>query len=324
MVIQAATILAPCVNLMKNIRSQRYVARALSEWENRRRHGEVLSSGLSAPSDMTTPSKLAQSTVTTMSKTSRHGEIYSRDALEQDLAGDDSRLLEFAVHKEFTGENISFLLCTREWKAGWNALLDENPGYDWDTDAQGYRRLLFEAAVKIFVDLVEVSSADFPLNIEAGILMRLRRTFSEAHRALNRPSTNVATPFLFDSPPRTATGSASDSKVPVVGSATELVGLKSLGGSATESTVRLWRQDKCLGMHKNIVGTTLHLPDSVRVPHDFSITIFDRAEESVKMMVLQKTWPRFVDTCLLAESKPPSEGDAEKGLLHRFTARMRG
>ena len=292
MVMQAATVFVPCVILFQSLKNQRYIAAALKEWEHRNRRGDKTSfSGMIGT---------RRSTLTTSTQSNRRHEMYSKESFEKYLAGDDPGLLDFAVHREFTGENVNFLLCIREWKAAWAAVLDDNPDYDWERDPRGHRRILFEVGVKIFVDLVEVASAEFPINIEAPVLTSLRRTFADAARCLDaHPTVNVAAPFLQEMAPPHALGD----------STLELVRRETNYSCSTE--VRPWRQDTCLRMHRSIMAARLPLPDTIAVPRDFAVTVFDRAEESVRTMVLQKTWPRFVETCL---SSAKGE-DVEKGLF---------
>ena len=295
MAIQAATILAPCVTLRQNLRSRKYVTQAIQDWENRKGFGDKTSLA---------GSTAASRTLTVSTRTSSRSAMHSKDALEKYLTGDVHALLDFAVHKEFSGENITFLVFVRQWRAAWNAVLDNDPDYDWERDPHGSRRHLFQVAVEIFADLVEVHTSRFAINIEAPVLVSLRRTFAEAARLLDRPlsATNVATPF---SQPGASTH--------------ELVECCDFKGPIA-SEAHTWPQQMYLSSHRNIMTKPTRLPDTVVVPHDFAVTVFDRAHDSVMHMVLHNTWPRFIDEYARSSSVVD---DAETGLSKRIGLRTR-
>ena len=307
MAIQAATILAPCVSLKQTLMGQKYVVEAIRDWENRRGRGDT--------SSVANSLKPGSTAITVSTRTSGRSGMHSKDALEQYMAGDIQKLLDFAVHKEFTGENITFLVFVRQWKAAWSAVLRKYPDYDWERDPFGHRSQLFKVAVEMYADLVEVKTARFPINIESFILLGLRRVFGDAAKALNRPlSANVATPFLYPGGFDDDLGESGDSTI-------ELVNRDRKGPTMTATSVPAWPQGSYTSAHRDILHLPTRLTDPVIVPRDFSVKVFDRAQDSVTHMVLHNTWPRFVDEC--ARAPLAKLNVAEKGMLTRIGDQLR-
>ncbi len=113
-------------------------------------------------------------------------ELYRMAALEKALLINPTPLLHFAATKDFTAENIIFLLHVKEWRAAWRA----SPR-DLQTDRvtpQAHRRL-FNMALDIFAASVSAQTAEFPVNLEGPTVHALARVF-EPHMASSRSGTS--------------------------------------------------------------------------------------------------------------------------------------
>ena len=308
---QAVTIFFPCYEVITSGKRRRYVTRVIQDWEHRRAAGEDKSvSGTSG---------VASTAQTATSRTSCRGERYSRQSFEKALERDAGALLQFAVAKEFTGENITFLNYVRDWKAAWRGVRAAEPGYDWELDPSRYRAHFFRAAVEIYVDCVGMKTAEFPINVESHIYAALHKRFGAAARLLDRPvSENVTTPFWHDGGCKRDEGSLGSNSMIHLTPTPSAAAKKAPTVSVFESPDARGKllQEDYFFSKKNIMQLDVRLPESVEVPAEFGPDDFDRAEESVKYMVFTNTWPKFVD---MTSEAPMILGDAERGFVSRWS-----
>lgn len=298
---QAVTIFFPCYELIASSKRQRYVTHVIQDWEQRRAVGEDKS--------LSNSSGVASTTQTTSTRTSNRGERYSRRSFEKALERDAGALLHFAVAKEFTGENITFLNYVRDWKAAWQRVRESEAGYDWEVDPSGYRAYFFRIAVGIYADCVHLKSAEFPINIESHIYAALEKRFGDAARCLDRPvSDNIATPFSYSRDDEGSLGSSSMIHLNARKMPTPIT-LERLDSQT------MFQTDDCF-FKKNIMHIDTRLPSEVTIPADFGPDDFDKAEESVKYMVFTNTWPKFVD---MTKEASIILGDAERGFVSRWS-----
>jgi hypothetical protein len=118
---------------------------------------------------------------------------YSMSALEAALENDADSLEEFAVTKDFTGENIVFLRSVRAWKQRWMSI-DEDPRtssyvqYHRDSSIDSCPdlpptplvRALYDQAEQIFLKTVSRENADYPINLSDGEYSRLDSIFGQS------------------------------------------------------------------------------------------------------------------------------------------------
>ncbi|KAK0273889.1 hypothetical protein LTR35_012017 [Friedmanniomyces endolithicus] len=113
-------------------------------------------------------------------------ELYRMAALEKALLINPTPLLHFAATKDFTAENIIFLLHVKEWRAAWRTA-PRDLHIDRVTP-QAHRRL-FNMALDIFAASVSAQTAEFPVNLEGPTVQSLARIF-EPHMAASRTGTS--------------------------------------------------------------------------------------------------------------------------------------
>ncbi|KAJ5631322.1 uncharacterized protein N7484_011422 [Penicillium longicatenatum] len=167
---------------------------------------------------------------------------------------------EFSALREFSGENIAFLTGVSEWKNSLPAMMKD--GFS-DESSKGAVRESFNRALHLYAKFISVRHAEFPLNISSQDLASLDHVFEKPTRLLygDERETNPVSPFnkfTFDLP----SPSLSDSSE------------KGLKATSTEikDRVQYWGQ----------------------IPEEFSATVFDDAEKSIKYLVLTNTWPKFI------------------------------
>ncbi|KAK0262875.1 hypothetical protein B0A54_09009 [Friedmanniomyces endolithicus] len=113
-------------------------------------------------------------------------ELYRMAALEKALLINPNPLLHFAATKDFTAENIIFLLHVKEWRAAWRTA-PRDPQFDRVTP-QAHRRL-FNMALDIFAASISAHTAEFPVNLEGPTVHSLARLF-EPHMPSSRSGTS--------------------------------------------------------------------------------------------------------------------------------------
>ncbi|KAI2956732.1 hypothetical protein CBS147323_9149 [Aspergillus niger] len=199
--------------------------------------------------------------------------IFTKRALECVLALNPALLQDSSAHRDFSGENIAFLTRVAEWKSSL-------PHAVWDSRISDYGDLTdlireqFYRALCIYTTFIS-GRAQFPINISSQHQKELENVFEGPAGLLfghARPA-NPAVPF--DAPGYGPTPSASP-----------IASIKADSGLlfTDNSRAQYWGE----------------------IPQTFNATVFDRAEESIKDLVLTNTWPKFVRGCGLA---------AEVGLL---------
>lgn len=223
-------------------------------------------------------------------------------ALESAVRTNPSPLLLFAALKDFSGENISFLTKVHDWKRGWLLLtptrtgLLKRPGTS-EVNEQERQRQQFKCALGIYASCVSPKYSDYPVNLSHVHLKELETVFEGAAMAIYGQSDqecNSATPF--DSVWQSFCEDVENhqSKDGIFVTPTRRTSPQS------NSTDNILENDDC-GKRQTILQTyemthlSDQLPECVPVPRGFGPGIFDRAEESIKYMVLTNTWPKFVN-----------------------------
>jgi hypothetical protein len=211
--------------------------------------------------------------------------MYTMAALEKALTVNPHPLLEFAASREFTGENIVFLMQVRDWRAAWNRAIR-----DFGTVTGQVKYRLFNIAVEIFATSVHSKTAEFPINVGGKIRSSLETVFGPAVVGVSRLDENIVDPFnryslrnIGFEPPK-----------PLVSKFdyAELRDSQSNGNAAGS-------QVSIVPSSKNDLDVILEVPEcEADIPDGFDQHIFDEAETSVKYMVITNTWPKFVDSMI--------------------------
>ncbi|KAG8168556.1 hypothetical protein KVR01_001305 [Diaporthe batatas] len=190
--------------------------------------------------------------------------MLSMGALEYVLEHNPDPLRQFSALKDFSGENVAFLTAVAEWRSRYRA-----------TGEGEAAREAYNKALHIYVDFISPKDAEFPINISFQDKTGLEAIFEKAARVLygDRGLANSqATPFAPGSgwPREAQAGRPSHaSERPIIGSRTNSNADVELRAMADR--IAYWGE----------------------IPATFDGTVFDRAETSIKYLVLTNTWPKF-------------------------------
>jgi hypothetical protein len=282
---QAATVFFPIFEAYRSRAQLRSTLAAVKSWEEKRKSGES-STGYSGSTATNSIIGATKPSSTATSVSSRRREMYTMAALEKALAVNATPLLHFAATKEFTGENIVFLMQVRDWRAAWNRAVR-----DLGTVTGQVRYRLFNIGVEIFATSVHTKTADFPVNVEGKIRSNLEAVFGPAVVGMKHLDENIVDPFNHHSfgsiglePPKPPSSKFGYD-----------IGLSRSNDSdhtASES------QENFFPSAKPDLDVIPEVPETAAdIPDNFDEHIFDEAETSVKYMVITNTWPKFVDLC---------------------------
>jgi len=272
---QFVTIFFPIFEDWQTRRRTRRMLSLLSTWDS---HWSNTGSGQASLLGSTAKPSLEQST-SSLSDTLPKSEtrIHTMESLRKVLAVNPAPLLEFAATKDFSAENILFLIQVRRWRSAWLA----TPGAGTKMAAPSLTRL-FNTAGKIYVSLINDRTAEFPINIDCGIRERLDAVFESAV-------------------PERSPSLEYDSSDPFVPSASAQIHTQDLASTPMDSSdgeKALW--------DKNSTGTVMTIQPIFEphpcvkplahpiIPSAFSEHVFDDAERSIEYLVLTNTWQRFL------------------------------
>lgn len=276
MLIEIFSIFLPCWQVWRHQSLRQETMNVISSWESKRsNHGGEGSSTLGATSVLGgSPSQKTWKTISAVEKSSiadSVGTAYSGEsmlsmgALEYVLEHNPDPLRQFSALKDFSGENVAFLTAVAEWRSRYRIIGKGEAA-----------REAYNKALHIYVDFISPKDAEFPINISFQDKTGLEAIFEKAARVLygDRGLANsAATPFAPGTDwPREA-GAARPSHAserPIIGSRTN---------SNTDVELR---------------AMTERVAYWGEIPAGFDSTVFDKAETSIKYLVLTNTWPKFV------------------------------
>lgn len=189
-------------------------------------------------------------------------------ALEHALRWNAAPLQSFAALKDFSGENVSFLMHLCLWKEGWakqqRALHSSRMPSEEISDDDYHIRKQFNQAVRIYAAFISCALANFPINISSKTLKSLDEIFRMPAELLlgdtrSCSSNNSATPFLDEARPAVF----------------DIEALPAVSGASSDTDVEIYYWGF--------------------IPQHFAPCVFDDAESEVKYLVLTNTWPKFVN-----------------------------
>ncbi|KAE8444112.1 hypothetical protein EG329_000894 [Mollisiaceae sp. DMI_Dod_QoI] len=239
----------------------------------------------------------------------RSNEMYTTAALEKALLMNSTPLLHFAATKDFTAENILFLVAVRDWKAKWSrirasSLPDPKPPV---------KRMLWREAVEIYAFGVSERYAEFPINIEWKIRTALDKMFAESVEVLSREAEGETVEKASEEgeeDPYSAVVpfASSPAEVPMKSMSPTVLGREmSYGSSSAPSTPRTTTTKREYDYDTEMPGKescdqsveaaphTRHDQDELfTLPEGFDEHAFDAAEKSIKYLVVTNTWRKFV------------------------------
>lgn len=255
------TVFVPCWEVMRQQTLRQETLDAIAQWEARTKAAGSEAKSLASASTMV-DSMLSgfKSTNASITSTGSEASILTMSALEYVLERKPTPLQRFSALHDFSGENIAFLTSVGEWKNSLPPSVRDSTA-PWDGNVKDLVRERFNRAIHIYAEFISVHHAEFPINISSQDLKKLENIFEKPTQILygdEREVDNV-TPFEFSEPPSPAF--SEDSEKAIKSSA-----------SAIKDRVQYWGE----------------------VPEEFSASVFDDAEQSIKYLVLTNTWPKFI------------------------------
>ncbi|KAI1611397.1 hypothetical protein EDD36DRAFT_466338 [Exophiala viscosa] len=291
-IMQGSVVFVPFFQIFMNRKLQTETREIIAEWEEKHKSSGSFTSGstkIAARSRFWRP----HFQKSMKDPSIRPGDMYTMGALETALKIDPTRLLTFSALRDFSGENISFLIHVREWKAKWNSgrpktsmLHKETPVKTYD---QAMTRQQFQQAVGIYASFVSLKYSDFPINISSGQLRQLEAMFEQyAALVCAEAACNSATPFEHYWSSTVSEDLESQPGRDQFSVVSTAVG----DGEKYESNPEAVQTRQIQELKMTNFGE--RLPASIGIPDTFDEKAFDNAEQSIKELVLTNTWPKFV------------------------------
>ena len=267
---QGVTIFIPIYEAWKSKREIRSILSILEDWQQRR-HAQ---SGADKPLTAALHgSKSYQDSTSDASWTSsmRKSQMFTMESLEKALAVNPKPLLHYAATRDFTAENIVFLLQVRRWRAAWLSA----SGYARSI-TQNARAHLYVMAVQIYIASVNEKTAEYPINVEGPIRSALDAVF-----ARGVPEGKYRRSVRFDLPNDTLQRKTSDSDPD-----------SEFPDSWEKSPAQL-EEKSHFTPHPGVAPLG---KARAKIPVEFDESVFDAAEKSIKYLVLTNTWRKFVNS----------------------------
>ncbi|KAJ9608269.1 hypothetical protein H2200_007257 [Cladophialophora chaetospira] len=285
MIMQGSVIFVPFFQVFKHRRLETETRDIIAEWEEKQKFGS-----------MTTASSTKQghqSVKSTSTVSSRQGVLYTMGALERALKLDPTGLLMFSALRDFSGENISFLIHVRDWKANWSTASAKSgilrkQGTSKVHDPALVRRQ-FQQAVGIYASFVSMKYSEFPINISSTHLRDLEAMFEQyAALVCAEPVSNAATPFE-----NYWSSTVSEDLESLTGKDQMSLVSTAVGEGGRDDIKRDATQSIQMQQYK-MTNFGERLPANIGFPDTFDETVFDKAELSIKELVLTNTWAKYV------------------------------
>ncbi|KAF2200382.1 hypothetical protein GQ43DRAFT_432554 [Delitschia confertaspora ATCC 74209] len=292
--IEIFTIFFPCWQAVKSHSLRKETLDELANWEKKNQilnrasridSEETLSYGSTKYSGSTL--KSADTSNEARSVDSRNTDMFTMVALETALKINPDPLLRFAALKDFSGENVSFLINVANWKLEWSNASKE-------LSSAEHRRQKFTEAVRIYASFVSMDFSEFPINLSCQEARHLHDMFETAAVTMcrNTVTSNSATPFDL---PISETSSTTDFRTGL--------NLHTLGKANLQSVRKMADLDN---------GEQAL---DAEIPATFGADVFSTAEHEIRYLVFTNTWPKFVN-----------EGynrNAGKSVMQRFLCYLR-
>ncbi|CEJ83845.1 hypothetical protein VHEMI03279 [[Torrubiella] hemipterigena] len=255
------TVFVPCWQVMAQRRLSSETKASIAQWETKSKMA------LNGTKSLNTGSSVIESIVTGMKSTNESvasgatGEsILTMSALEYVLDRNPTPLQQFSALRDFSGENIAFLTSVAEWKSSLPVAARNSGNPTTDPQVRELVRERYNRALRIYAEFVSVRDAQFPINISGQDLKALEAVFEASARILYGDKREVDAAVPFDSWNESGEkGSVSEPSSPHA-------------DSCVEDRVQFWGD----------------------IPEAFNETVFDKAEDSIKYLVLTNTWPKFI------------------------------
>ena len=243
----------------------------------------------------TIPDKSTQYSGSTLQSTAKSSTIsgsrtaiFGMSAMDDTLKTTPEAFLRFAALRDFSGENVSFLINVANWKAAWGC---SRPGLSIDE----LRRQQFIAAIRIYASFASMDLAEFPINLSCQELQRLHNMFEADALMLCGKERNTQSAQFGLIP--SAASSTADFKTGL--------NLSTLGKANLESVQKMRAmEDGNLWDHE--------------IPSSFTMDAFDRAQHEIRYLVFTNTWPKYVNQTFVEKDGSRGSGIPRQRLFHYF------
>jgi hypothetical protein len=275
---QGVTVFIPIYEAWASRRHMRTILSIIEDWQGRHAH----SGSTKLPtSNLTSPTLYEESTNAPSLSSSTKSQMYTLASLEKALAFNPKPLLRYAATRDFTAENIVFLMQVRRWRAAYPSTPQMN-----QIVTEEARTHLFALAVDIYISSVSEKTAEYPINIEGPIRSALDSVFARAVPE-GKFSWNLH-PNAFNQTLQRITydrQTSSDSEASWEKSAA--IPLHTIMPPSPGDKESLFKP------HPGVAPLG---KARARIPAEFNESIFDAAEKSIKYLVLTNTWRKFVSS----------------------------
>lgn len=293
---QGFIIFAPCYQVYKNRRLESETRQIIAEWEYKKKYGSTHSGDSSQAG-----SKFSSEASSRSIRSSRDPELYTLNSLDKALQLNPKPLLLFAALKDFSGENISFLTHIHDWKTGWTIQSPVKANFLRKAEinrqaGDRLRRQQFNIALHIYSSFVSLRYSDFPINISSAHLKELDALFATAAVNMNKSSAgNAATPFADEA------GDVEHGAINNISRSSTVVSSHAMVDIMSCPERKHYSQVQAL----QLSDLDDNLPAGIEVPTAFGPGTFDRAEASIRELVLTNTWPKFVNAGYASKAEKP-------------------
>ncbi|KAI6352173.1 hypothetical protein MCOR25_009506 [Pyricularia grisea] len=279
--IEIFTIFIPCWQVVMHKTLRKETLESIANWEAKRRENpERRTSFVTDSTKIGSATGASWKFLSDVEKATGQSEsVFTMGALDYVLEKNPEPLRKFSALRDFSGENIGFLSAVADWKsAEGNRLRSSGMGKAGtsgtsekedveDESEPEINRKRFNQALHIYAEFISPRHAEFQVNIASHDLRRLEDIFEDAARILYGDGHHLENPAVpFETSDWVENGSSTSSTA--AGS--------SDGLSSTETEDR---------------GRAQYFGE---IPQEFSMSVYDAAENSIKYLVLTNTWPKFV------------------------------
>ena len=273
---QAVTVFVPIYEAWVSRRHMRTILSIITDWQGRHGHTGSDKALNSSSRDSTMYSE--STSVPSLSSAGSKSQMYTMASLEKALAINPKPLLHFAATKDFTAENIVFLMQVRRWRAAYSMASKQRL-------TEEVRTHLFSLAVDVYIASISEKTADYPINIDGPVRKNLDALFARAV-----PEGRAAWDWRTDLFSRRSRLTVSD-RQSSSDSSEALWGIKSTPMHESHNLSTSPPKQSLFEPHPGVAPLGIA---RAKIPDSFNEAVFDTAEQSIKYLVLTNTWRQFV------------------------------
>ncbi|ODA81119.1 hypothetical protein RJ55_04082 [Drechmeria coniospora] len=292
MMIEIFTIFIPCWEVRKQVTLCRETLNSIARWESRQK-SFVGAANKSTHTGSTSASWLGRTKAVSVSS-SADGSILTMDALEHTLAKNPEPLQNFSALRDFSGENIAFLTRVREWRATFLVPGGKEAEHTSEKSEKS-------TAVNNNTAMGTALSPTSPTSPTSTMTITTTRKLS---RECYESALRIYMDFI----------SSNSAEFQVNLSSQDFKNLqlvfesaaRAVGGGSKPSPDPATPFDDTPRQTAAAEENARYRGD---VPDEFTDTVFDDSEMSIKYLVLTNTWPKFIKE----RQSSDSGGSAESG-----------